>query len=246
MRGWGDGLVRGHDLEVTFSGKHVPPHFAALRSQASAILCMGGTTMNPVIRFTTACLSIWLTASGSAIAQSRQGTDLVVVRRGTALKFWLVNSLDSNSAKIGDDVPLRLARPLKIDGVTLLQPGVLAHGKMKKVKRAGPNCAIGNVVWRVDSIVFPDLSKADTEKLLEVRRQDYDPPDSYPGRAIQKGRHDFWRWIVFSPLLAIEVPILYVGMSENGGKCHTRGKEYTLPADATIVVVIAKDHHVHF
>lgn len=54
------------------------------------------------------------------------------MRKGKALKFALVQSWKPISAKKGDDIPLKLAQPLVIDGMTLLPEGTIVHAKIVK------------------------------------------------------------------------------------------------------------------
>jgi hypothetical protein len=202
--------------------------------------------MNLLIRFTAVCLSTCLLTADAAVAQSRQGVHTVVVKRGTALKFWLVNSLDSSTAKIGDDVTLRLARPLTVNGIVLLYPDALAHGRVTRVKRAGSHCRRGAVNWEVDSIQFSDSSSVETEKTMELPG-DYDLPETYPSQAIRRGHHNTWKWIVRAPVIAVAFPvILGMAMTMESHKCESPGSEYRLSANATIEVVTVKNHRVHY
>lgn len=204
--------------------------------------------MKLAIRLTAVSLLLALLTEGIAIAQSSPAGGATLVKKGTALKFWLVNTLDSGTAKVGDDVPLRLARPLQVNGVTLLQTGLVVHGKVTRVKRSGPNCRQGKVAWVVDRIPFPDSSTAKTWKFMEIKRRDFEPPEKYPSWVIPGGHREVWKWVVLAPLVAplavIEFPIFYIGMSGEGGKCTMPGQEYALPPDTTIVVVVSKDHRV--
>ena len=69
-------------------------------------------------------LAVALALPGDAGAQQASTSPhMVLVRKNTALKFALLEPLDPVSAKVSDDVPLRLARPLVVDGVTLLPAG---------------------------------------------------------------------------------------------------------------------------
>jgi hypothetical protein len=45
---------------------------------------------------------------------------MTLVRKNTALKLASLKPPDPVPAKVSDDVPLRLASPLVVDGVTLL------------------------------------------------------------------------------------------------------------------------------
>lgn len=186
----------------------------------------------------------------SSFCQSPKTKDTVLVRRGVTLKFLLVKPLSSETANVGDDVPLLLARPLVVDGVTLLEPGVLAHGKVTKVRRAGPNCRSGRVQWKVDNLEFADGSKAKTEMMVGYSGGRGDVPERVPSSAIQRGRHDAWRRIAYAPLFAVELPflvLLVIAMSSgDGGPCTTPGQDYVLPSNYAIAVAIAKNHRVHY
>lgn len=76
-----------------------------------------------------ALLAIGLVVSSDALAQQAQA-HRVIVRKGAGLKLALLQPLDSATAKAGDDVPLRLSRPLVVNGVTLLGEGDVLHGKV--------------------------------------------------------------------------------------------------------------------
>src|SRR5215470_15588005 len=97
----------------------------------------------------------------SSEAQAQQGpAQQVIVRKGTGLKMALLQPLDSRTAKKGDDVPLRLSRPLVVNGVTLLREGEILHGKVTRVKHAGPRCRNGEVKFKLDRVPFADGTTA--------------------------------------------------------------------------------------
>src|ERR1041385_2958444 len=90
-------------------------------------------------------------------AQAQKGPEhTVVVSRGTVLKLSTVQPLDSATARPGDDVPLRLSRPLVVNGVTLLREGEVLHGRVTHVRRAGAKCHYGEVGWKIDRVSFGD------------------------------------------------------------------------------------------
>jgi len=85
----------------------------------------------------------------------------VKVKRGQTLDLTLSTPLDSGHANLGDDVTLKLVRPLVADGTTVLPAGWIVHAKVTKVKRAGKNCSPGQLAWKLDPIKTPagDLLK---------------------------------------------------------------------------------------
>jgi len=121
-----------------------------------------------------------------ATGQSQvQPSSNLVVQKGTVLKFVLVQPLNSISAEVGDDVPLLLDRPLVVDGVTVLDRRLIAHGTITAVKRAGPNCQFGKVSLKVDNFRFPDSSKAKPKFCLPCREpRDMFPNDFPPLRSV--------------------------------------------------------------
>src|SRR5215471_13446410 len=69
-------------------------------------------------------LAIGLVLASQAVAQQATSfTGQVKVERGTVLNFTILETLDSTTTRVGDDVPLCLARPLIVDGVVLLPAG---------------------------------------------------------------------------------------------------------------------------
>lgn len=93
----------------------------------------------------------------------------VTIPHDTFLTFKTVGRLDSGTAKVGDDVPLRLLRPLIIrraaQVITVLPEGAEVHGRVARVKHAGRNktaagCGDGWLAIDVQRIVFPDHSAA--------------------------------------------------------------------------------------
>ena len=194
-------------------------------------------------KLSRSCWWVVMFLSAASFAQNTKSIS-VRVERGIVLKFWTLQPLTSADAKVGDSVPLELARSLVVGGKTLLETGATAHGIVTKVSQPGSKCAPGEVRWKVDNVQFSDGSSAETEKLMEIQRADFEPPERYPSRAIRRGRHDAWKWIVFAPLLAVEFPILAIGMSGEGETCAGMGQPFILPAETTIVVAVSKDHKV--
>jgi len=194
-----------------------------------------------------------------ATGQSQvQPSSNLVVQKGTVLKFVLVQPLNSISAEVGDDVPLLLDRPLVVDGVTVLDRRLIAHGTITAVKRAGPKCQFGKVSLKVDNFRFPDSSKAKTEILFPMPGAQRYVPERFPPFAVRPRHHKTsntirhhphnpWKWIVYAPLFPIALPMVAIRMSgEGAGPCQVHGREYVLPAGSTVAVRITEDHHLHY
>src|SRR5215470_3509915 len=112
-----------------------------------------------MFRKALAIVAIGLVVSSDALAQQTPSQQ-TVVRKGAGVKMTLLQPLDSRTAKKGDDVPLRLSRPLVVNGVTLLREGEILHGKVTRVKQAGPHCRNGEVKFKLDRVPFADGTTA--------------------------------------------------------------------------------------
>ncbi len=201
--------------------------------------------MNVQRTFVIVCILALILAAQAAIGQSPEDRK-VLVPRGAGMKLSLINPLSSSTAKVGDDVPLRLERPFVVDGVRLLEPGTIAHGSVTRVKRAGPKCRRGTVEWKVDAITFSDSTSVKTE-IMGSDGPAWEPPEQYSSermaRAGHKPRH-LLLWstaVILSPLL---VPVLLSDWGDEGGKCTQPGSEFLQSANSIVSVATIKAHHV--
>lgn len=190
-----------------------------------------------------------ITLTGLTIAQAgaqQGGAPTVVVRRGTVLKFSTLAPFDSATAKVGDDVPLRLTRPLIVDGVTLMEVGEIVHGKVAQVKHARPHCKDGFVVWKLDRVSFADQSTAATSVWMIQRNARVEVPEEVPWTPKEKDPPVVYALVpfvlVFVAILEIAEFLDYV----TGHNCVSAGTEYQLPANAVVAVRVRKDHKVHY
>lgn len=79
--------------------------------------------------------------------------------RGQVLQMTLLTEMDSAHAHVGDDVSFQLERDLNVgDRVVLPQNSVL-HGRVTHVVRAGKNCKMGEVSWKLLPVLGPDGQK---------------------------------------------------------------------------------------
>ena len=193
-----------------------------------------------------------------SLAQGQAATPgKVVVYKGAVLRLTNVQPLDSTKMKEGDRVPLKLARALVVEGVTVLPEGELVYGKVTKVKHAGKDCRNGAVKWRVESITFPDSSQAKAHIMFAREGQNVEVPDFEPGNDKRRGAWDIldgagsafaavmW-FVVLAPLLIIALPsILDSNAADKAKACGGKmGQEYLLPENSTVAVAISRDHAV--
>ena len=193
-----------------------------------------------------ALLAVGLMVSADADAQKVSASSQTV-RKHTALKFVLLQPLSSATAKVGDDVPLRLARPLVASGATLLPVGEIAYGQVTKVKPA-KKCRDGQLEWEFSRISFADSTTAKTKLLFVSARPDFPVDDSYSHRP-SAGSPDLNTKDALGlfVMTLVVLPFLLLSMlfEHDRGDCSFGG-EYFLPANSTVVVVITRDHRVRY
>lgn len=158
------------------------------------------------------------------------------VERGTTLSFIILEALDSTTANVGDDVPLRLARPLVVDGVVLLPAGEVVHGKVTKVYHAGPKGLNGAVEWKLKRIRFADGS---TAKVTAGYLDEFTKWQTFELIAIYG--------VIFAPLIPFYLLNLAFGGHANQAPQNlAHGKKFLLPANSTVAVTVTQDHRVRF
>jgi hypothetical protein len=210
-----------------------------------------------MFRKTTALIACGLVLLPCLVQAQAAMPGKAVVYKGVVLRLTNVQPLDSAKAKEGDRVPLKLVRPLVIDGITVVPEGELVYGKVTRVKRAGKDCRNGAVKWKVESITFPDSSHAKAHLVFAKEGQNVEVPNVEPGKDKRLGAGDIldgvgvgfegvmW-FIVLAPLLIIALPsILDQQAADKAKACGSKmGQEYLLPENSTIAVAISRDHAV--
>jgi hypothetical protein len=172
--------------------------------------------------------------------QGSTSAHTVLIRKNIALKLTLLSPLDTAKAKVGDDVPMLLARPLVVDGVTLLPIDDVLHGRVTKVKNLDKKCGYRIVDFDLKQISFADSTTAKT-KVLFVSNRDVDVADNYsshftpsniPGVAVQS--------LAMLPFDLILIPVEHFT-----NNCWPQIL-YERPADSTVAVVFRRDHRVRY
>lgn len=203
-----------------------------------------------MFRQVLALLAIGLVVSSDALAQQAPA-HRAIVRKGAGLKLAMLQPLDSATAQAGDDVPLRLSRPLVVNGVTLLGEGEVLHGKVIRVKRSGPRCRNGEVNWKLDRIPFSDGTTARSSVRFTTPT-----PDANVGDQLDTGEVSPFFWLFVVPLagpfvvafMIVASPVMLFNAMSPGSLngCTMPGKEFQMPANATVGVVILREHHVSY
>lgn len=176
----------------------------------------------------------------------------VTVRKGVYLKFETLKPLDSATAAVGDNVPLRLARPLVVDNIVLLQTGALANATVSNVERAKTDGRYGRIDLRLDRIDFSDGTMAKC-KVEPNFSGSFGWVPEYIGNQSAGGWDDVKSTLGMLPL----IPVVLIGAAihHEGSSSHTDGKpsppsnpgkEEVMPPGTTIAVWITKNHKVRY
>ncbi len=95
--------------------------------------------------------------SNPAPATSRQ----VTVPAGTEVLLQLKSSIDTKNARVGDGVYCQTTFPVAIDNVIAIPAGTYVKGEIVKVQRAGKVKGRAEVLFRFNSMIFPNGSTVD-------------------------------------------------------------------------------------
>jgi hypothetical protein len=220
----------------------------------------------------SALLGLPFLAPGQALPSQ---TQRVKIAHDTFLTFETVQKLDSGTAKVGDDVPLRLACPLviggPINGTTVLPVGTEVHGKVAQVTHAGRNktgarCGGGRLAIDVQQIIFPDRSTAKVHTIERFR------PHEVFSLTADLTRADWWT--VKHPINSLSsnlgpIPLIFVALtpifvateavdrsllrpirniatvSKRKRPCPTPVDELVVLPGSAVTVLIIGDHTVH-
>ncbi len=199
--------------------------------------------------FLLACLILTLTLTLTTHAQdAKSAPKTVKVKRGQTLSISLLTPVDSGHANVGDDVTVKLVRPLMADGATVLPAEWILHGKVTKVKRAGKNCNDGTVVWQFDRIQTPGGDRLKVQRVYSYPFKYFvtsgdpvwvplDTPLTKIGVATK-----FTGALAFTVALAPIVIPMAILMAE---PCERKaGEEESLPAGLEDLFAVSKDVRV--
>jgi hypothetical protein len=161
----------------------------------------------------------------------------------------LSTPLDSGSAQIGDEVSLKLLRPLVAEGATVLPGGSIIQGRITKVKRAGKNCREGNISWTFHSI---RMANGKTVKMQIVSYALAHPGNTSTdrvfldstGRKIARiAENTVIVTTVVVPLAVIASPLLIamvIGMSAEGRCGGIPGSEESVSSGTVFYAAVSK------
>jgi len=191
-------------------------------------------------------LTVGLVILANTCAQNRPASS-VVIRKHMALKFALIQPLSSATAKVHDEIPLRLARPLIVQGTVVLPEGWMVQGRIRKVTRARKG-RDGEIEWTVSRIPLRDSAAVKAKILFVNQNPDAIVDDRYerkPGEGCPDVCGKDAAGLLLMTIVALPV-LLPMIIFQRDHADYSVGSEYFLPAGSTVAVVVTRDHRVHF
>jgi hypothetical protein len=173
----------------------------------------------------------------------------VLLKRGQVLELSLVTPLNSGHAEVGEDVVLRLGRPLAAGGVTVLPADWVVRGRITDVDRAGKNCKSGRIHWELGRVTLTDGKKINVQiiqsyvakpKGVVLDQVSLDTTDKRVSRVVGKAG----KGLALAPVVILLSPFLilmFIGMSGEGGCDGAMGEESVIPPGTVFYAAISKN-----
>src|SRR5687767_155096 len=150
---------------------------------------------------------------------------LVKIPDGTPIEVEAPYMYRSMDFKPNDKISFRVVNPVKIDGVTLVEQGANATGRVERAKRGGHWGKAGLLVWTMQSVTAVDGSQ------VSVR------PSSIRLRGDSKGAKVATAMIITGALMPLIAPVaLLHGFKRGHDAFIPAGKRYSLVVNGDAAV----------
>ena len=149
----------------------------------------------------------------------------VKIPDGTPIEVEAPYMYRSMDFKPNDKISFRVVNPVKIDGVTLVEQGANATGRIERAKRGGHWGKAGLLVWTMQSVTAVDGSQ------VPVR------PTSIRLRGDSKGAKVATQMIITGALMPLIAPVaLLHGFKRGHDAFIPQGKRYSLVVNGDAAV----------
>jgi hypothetical protein len=171
---------------------------------------------------------------------------IVKLERGQVIDLSLITPFDSGHAHVGDEISFTLERDLNPDQLTVLPKNWVIHGRITKVTRAGKNCKMGRVRWKLEPVTTADGRKIKVKSVAEylAKPRGVEVDQVSLDTTGEKMRRDT-QYIAMVPFVVVFSPILIlmaIGMSGDWKECHgTPGLEESILAGTHFYFAVSKD-----
>lgn len=91
------------------------------------------------------------------------------IPRGTIVDVEAAFDVSSQEVKDGEAISFRVVYPVKVEGVTVIEPGARASGRIIKARRGGHFGKAGTLVWHLQDVTAVDGSRIPLE--FETRQR---------------------------------------------------------------------------
>lgn len=161
-----------------------------------------------------------VTAETTEPVAAKPSPSTIRIPDGTPIEVEAPYTFRSMDFKPNDKISFRVVNPIKIDGVTLVEQGANATGRVERSKRGGHWGKAGLLVWTMQSVTAVDGMQ------IPVR------PTSVRLRGDSKGAKVATQMIIMGALMPLIAPVaLLAGFKRGKDAFIPEGKRYSLFVD---------------
>jgi hypothetical protein len=165
-------------------------------------------------------------AGGTEIPEP-QRIEPLQIPDGTLIEIEAPYRINSKEFKPNDEISFRVINPIKINGVTVIEQGANATGRIERAKRGGHFGKAGLLVWSMQSVTAVDGSKVSLRAVRERLRGD------------SKAAKVATQMVVTGALLLVFAPLaLLHGFKRGKDAFIPAGKRYDLFVNGQAVVKV--------
>lgn len=159
--------------------------------------------------------------------------------------------LNSGRAKAGDDVILKLKKPVLADGVTILAVGWVVHGRVTDVVPAAKPCKQGTIRWELEPLTMKDGSRLEIRAISEeaaryrLLQVPHDMDGPRPGATVKRKTSSsaggVAKDILIVPLVIVMIPLRALTFLSEGADfpCRGKGSEQSIAPGTTLYAEIS-------
>ncbi|HKY27774.1 MAG TPA: hypothetical protein VJM12_07510 [Pyrinomonadaceae bacterium] len=119
---------------------------------STAILCQP-------IASSVAAQAVQQSQSSDATEQKSDAAGVVQIPDGTLVEIEAPYTYSSMHFKPKDEISFRVVNPIKVNGVTMIEQGATATGRIEKSKRGGHFGKAGLLLWTMETVTAVDGSQ---------------------------------------------------------------------------------------
>ncbi len=149
---------------------------------------------------------------------------------GTVIDVETAYRFSSQEIRKGEAVSFRVVNPVKIEGVTVIETGATATGRVVLSQRNGHFGRAGRIAWTMETVTAVDGSPVPIQASARV------VGDS-------KGASTATRMIIFGALLGPAAPLALLGGFKRGGNAYIpQGRRYvvSVAGDTTVTAHVVQ------